>query len=184
MPDNFPRKKEAIKMALYFKRIESLIGEIRVYANDRTVVGLVMADEVNKGRDRKFNPIGEEDNEVLMKAEKELKAFFSGNLKQFTIPVEVWGTDFQKAVWKTLQTIDYGRLRTYADVAQTIAHPRAVRAVGRAIGSNPVPIIIPCHRVVGSDASLTGFGGGLAAKQVLLEIEGHRIRNLKISKES
>ncbi|MBI5605671.1 MAG: methylated-DNA--[protein]-cysteine S-methyltransferase [Deltaproteobacteria bacterium] len=170
-------------MALYFKSLSSLIGEIRVYANDRAVVGLLMADEVHKGRDRKFNPIDGEENEVLMKAEVELKAFFSGTLKQFTVPVEVSGTDFQREVWKALQSIDYGQLWTYADVARTISRPAAVRAVGRAIGSNPVPIIIPCHRVVGSDTSLTGFGGGLAAKQALLEIEGHRIRNLKIGKE-
>ena len=121
---------------------------------------------------------------MLIKAEEELKAFFSGNLKKFTVPVEVSGTDFQKAVWKTLQTIDYGQVRTYADVARTIARPKAVRAVGQAIGSNPVPIIIPCHRVIGSDASLTGFGGGLAIKQILLEIEGHTITNLIISNDS
>ncbi|MCX5826600.1 MAG: methylated-DNA--[protein]-cysteine S-methyltransferase [Deltaproteobacteria bacterium] len=168
-------------MALYLRRIPSLIGEIRVYANDRAVVGLLMADEVYKGRDREFKPIDKGDNEVLIKAEEELKAFFSGNLKKFTVPVEVSGTDFQKAVWKALQTIDYGQLRTYADVARSITHPKAVRAVGRATGSNPVPIIIPCHRVVGSDTSLTGFGGGLATKQILLEIEGHTITNLKIS---
>ena len=171
-------------MRLYLKRMPSLIGEIRIYATDTAVVGLVMADEVHKGRERKFNPIGEEDNPVLIKAEEELKAFFSGTLKKFTIPVEVSGTDFQKAVWETLQSIGYGQLWTYAEVARAIARPKAVRAVGRTIGSNPVPIIIPCHRVVGSDASLTGFGGGLAAKQILLEIEGHTITNLKISKDS
>lgn len=170
-------------MALYFKKIASLIGDIRIYAHDRAVVGLVMADEIHKGRDRKVNPVSRKENEVLRKAEEELTAFFSGRLKRFTVPVEVSGTDFQKAVWKTLQGIDYGQLWTYADVSRTISRPAAVRAVGRAIGSNPVPIIIPCHRVVGSDTSLTGFGGGLAAKKVLLEIEGHRIRDFKISKE-
>lgn len=169
-------------MGLYLKKLPSLIGEIRIYATDRAVVGLLMADEVHPGRDRKFEPFVEEDNPLLIKAAMELKAFFSGALKHFTVPVEVWGTDFQQAVWKTLQNIDYGQLWTYAEVARTIARPKAVRAVGRAVGSNPVPIIIPCHRVVGSDASLTGFGGGLAAKQHLLELEGHGIRNLKIRK--
>lgn len=170
-------------MALYHKSLSSLIGEIHVYAHDRAVVGLLLAEEIHKGRDRKLYPVGGEENEVLLKAEEELKAFLAGTLKEFTVPVEVSGTDFQKAVWKTLQTIANGQLRTYADVARAIAHPRAVRAVGRAIGCNPVPIIIPCHRVVGSDGSLTGFGGGLAAKQILLELEGQTITHLKISKD-
>jgi methylated-DNA-[protein]-cysteine S-methyltransferase len=170
-------------MKLYFKRMPSLVGEIRIYATDRSVVGLLMAHEAHKGRDRKFDSLAEEENEVLRQAEEELKAFFSGDLKRFTVPVEVSGTDFQKAVWKTLRSIDYGQLWTYGEVARTIDRPRAVRAVGGAIGSNPVPIIIPCHRVIGSNASLTGFGGGLPTKQVLLELEGHSITNLKISKE-
>jgi len=171
-------------MRLYCKRMPSSIGEIRIYATDRAVVGLLMADEAHKDRDQTFNHSGEEDIEVLMKAEEELKAFFSGTLKKFTVPIEVSGTDFQKSVWKTLQTIGYGQLRTYADVARTIARPMAVRAVGRAIGGNPVPIIIPCHRVVGSDASLTGFGGGLSAKQILLELEGHIVTDFKLRKDS
>jgi methylated-DNA-[protein]-cysteine S-methyltransferase len=183
MPDNFPKKKEGIKMRLYYKRMPSVIGEIRMFANDRAVVGLLMADELPKGRDRKFEPVVEEEPPVLLKAEEELKAFFSGTLKKFTVPVEVSGTDFQKAVWKTLQDIEYGQLWTYADVARSITRPRAVRAVGGAIGRNPVPIIIPCHRVVGSDTSLTGFGGGLATKQILLEIEGHQITHSKIKKD-
>jgi methylated-DNA-[protein]-cysteine S-methyltransferase len=181
MPGNFPRKKEVIKMKLFFKRMPSLIGEIRIYATDTAVVGLRMAEEVHKDRDRSGNLPGGEANEVVRKAAEELKAFFAGRLKKFTVPVEVSGTDFQKEVWKTLQGIEYGHLRTYAEVARTIARHRAVRAVGRAIGSNPVPILIPCHRVIGSDASLTGFGGGLAAKQALLELEGHRISHLKLS---
>jgi methylated-DNA-[protein]-cysteine S-methyltransferase len=180
MPDYFPKKREGFKMELYYKKIASMIGDLRIFANDRAVVGLLMAEEIHKRRDQKFDSVSRKENRVLRKAEEELTAFFSGRLKQFTVPVEVTGTDFQKAVWKALQSIDYGLLWSYADVARRISRPAAVRAVGRAIGSNPVPIIIPCHRVVGSDASLTGFGGGLTAKQILLEIEGHRIRNLKI----
>lgn len=167
-------------MPLYLKRILSKIGEIRIYADDTNVVGLLMANEVHKGSDQELCFVKSGQNEILIQAAEELKSFFSGNLQEFSVPVRVSGTNFQKAVWKTLRTVEYGQLQTYADVARAIGNPMAVRAVGRAIGSNPVPIIIPCHRVIGSDASLTGFGGGLATKQVLLEMEGHTIINLKI----
>ena len=168
-------------MEHYFKNVASPIGEIRLFADDRALIGLLMRDHDKKGIYRKFQQAREKDTEVLLQAAAELAAFFSGRLKTFTVPVTVSGTDFQKAVWKSLQAIAFGELRTYGDVARAITRPAAVRAVGGAIGSNPVSIIIPCHRVIGSDDSLTGFGGGLPIKQRLLEIEGHTVRNLRIS---
>jgi methylated-DNA-[protein]-cysteine S-methyltransferase len=181
IPENFPKKGE-IKMDLFFKRMQSPIGEISIFAVEKAVVGLLMGQHDKKGLRRKYNLAREKDNDLLVKTREELQAFFAGRLKKFTVPVEFTGTDFQKAVWKSLQSIEFGQLATYADIARQIGRPAAVRAVGGAIGSNPVSIIIPCHRVIGSDNSLTGFGGGLPAKQLLLEIEGHTIRNLKLDR--
>lgn len=168
-------------MELNVLRMHTPIGEITIYANDRAVTGLYM-DKYNhaKSVDARFRSAREKDTPVLLKAREEISAYFEGKLKIFTVPVEVSGTTFQKAVWRTLRDIGYGELLTYADVAKRIGNPRACRAAGGAIGSNPVSIIIPCHRVIGSNATLTGFGGGLPAKQRLLEIEGHRIGKDKI----
>jgi methylated-DNA-[protein]-cysteine S-methyltransferase len=167
-------------MGLYFKRTQTPVGEITIYATNRAVTGLFLGKHNKKSLRRRFECTREKDNVVLLMAQKQLKAYFAGRLKIFTVPVEISGTDFQKAVWQALRVIGYGELRTYADVAESIGNRKACRAVGGAIGSNPVPIIIPCHRVIGSDATLTGFGGGLPTKQYLLETEGHRIKNLKI----
>jgi methylated-DNA-[protein]-cysteine S-methyltransferase len=167
-------------MELYCKSLSSPVGKITVYANDRAVVGLFIGNQDKKGLSRKFSKALGRGNPVIEKAEEELDAYFEGRLTEFTAPVEVSGTDFQKAVWKSLQAIGHGQLRTYSDVARDIARPTAVRAVGGAIGSNPISIIIPCHRVIGSNATLTGFGGGLPVKQRLLEIEGHTIADLAI----
>jgi methylated-DNA-[protein]-cysteine S-methyltransferase len=167
-------------MGLYFKRIQTPVGEISIYANNRALIGLSLGKHNKKTLSRRLKCVREKDNDVLLMAQEQLKTYFVGSLKIFTVPVEISGTDFQKAVWRVLRGIGYGELRTYADVAESIGNRKACRAVGRAIGSNPVPIIIPCHRVIGSNATLTGFGGGLSTKQYLLEIEGHRIKNLKI----
>ncbi len=171
-----------MKIGQYVKHMPSPIGELRLYASDTALVGLYMENQDKESLLRKYHHAREHENAILSKVEEELHAFFAGKLKKFTVPVEASGTDFQKAVWKSLQSIAYGELRTYADVARSIFRPGTVRAVGGAIGSNPVSIIIPCHRVIGSDDSLTGFGGGLPVKKRLLEIEGHVIRNLKVDK--
>jgi O-6-methylguanine DNA methyltransferase len=101
----------------------------------------------------------------------ELDAYFEGSLRQFTVPLQAPGTVFQESVWKALLKIPYGEMRSYANIASAIDHPDAVRAVGRANGDNRIAIIIPCHRVVGSDGELTGYGGGLWRKEYLLAME-------------
>jgi AraC family transcriptional regulator of adaptative response/methylated-DNA-[protein]-cysteine methyltransferase len=103
---------------------------------------------------------------------RELAGYFGGGLTRFTVPVDAHGTAFQAAVWEELRRIPYGETRSYAQVARAIGRPSAVRAVARANATNPVAILVPCHRVIGSDGSLTGYGGGLWRKQRLLEIEG------------
>lgn len=108
---------------------------------------------------------------VLDETDRELREYFAGKRKYFDIPLLMLGTDFQKSVWRALQEIPYGEVVSYMDIAHRIGNPKAVRAVSQAIGSNPLAILIPCHRVVGSNGSLTGFAGGLDAKQYLLELE-------------
>ena len=102
---------------------------------------------------------------------QQLREYFLGDRKTFELPILPRGTPFQLAVWDALQRIPYGETRSYAQIAQEIGRPNAVRAVGAANGANPIPIIVPCHRVIGSNGSLTGFGGGLGVKRRLLELE-------------
>lgn len=108
---------------------------------------------------------------VLERAEHELEEYFAGKRKAFDIPLLMAGTDFQKTVWQALLTILFGMTVSYLDIANQIGNPMGVRAVAQAIGSNPLAIFVPCHRVLGSNGSLTGFAGGLDAKRLLLELE-------------
>ena len=109
---------------------------------------------------------------VLIEAKRQLTQYFEGAREQFDIPLEAGGTDFQREVWESLRRIPYGEQRSYGDIARDIGRPKAVRAVGAANGRNPIPIIVPCHRVIGSNGTLTGFAGGLALKRELLALEG------------
>ena len=106
---------------------------------------------------------------------RQLQAYFRGELRVFDVPLAMEGTDFQLRVWNALRDIPYGQTISYLQLAERIGNPKAVRAVGLANGSNPIPIIVPCHRVIGSDGSLTGFGGGLATKKILLELESKQL---------
>jgi methylated-DNA-[protein]-cysteine S-methyltransferase len=106
---------------------------------------------------------------------RQLQAYFRGELKTFDVLLAMEGTGFQLRVWNALRAIPYGETISYAQLAERIGNPKAVRAVGLANGSNPIPIIVPCHRVIGSDGSLTGFGGGLATKKILLELESKQL---------
>ena len=108
---------------------------------------------------------------VLGPIRKELDQYFAGRLKKFSTPVAFSGTQFQTSVWQELRRIPYGETISYLELAKRIRNPKAVRAVGLANGANPIAIIVPCHRVIGSNGSLTGFGGGLPTKRALLELE-------------
>jgi methylated-DNA-[protein]-cysteine S-methyltransferase len=109
--------------------------------------------------------------ECLAEAHKQLKEYFSGTREKFDLKLNISGTDFQKKVWKALQEIPYGETRTYRDIAVAVGTPQACRAVGGANNKNKIPVIIPCHRVIGKDGSLVGFGSGLAIKKELLQLE-------------
>lgn len=114
------------------------------------------------------------DPAALREAREQLLAYFAGERRQFELPLHPIGTSFQLKVWNALAEIPFGATASYGDVARRIGEPSAVRAVGAANGRNPLPIVLPCHRVIGSDGSLTGFGGGLPIKRFLLEHEGAR----------
>ena len=106
----------------------------------------------------------------------ELNAFFAGNLHQFSVPIDLRGTEFQRQVWNLLLNIPYGETRSYRQIAGALGRPEASRAVGQAIGTNPVAIIVPCHRVIGTSGGLVGYGGGLHRKQALLALEAKAFR--------
>ena len=108
---------------------------------------------------------------LLMEVERQLEAYSDGLLKEFSIPLDLRGTPFQKAVWELLIEIPYGKTSTYGQIARELLKPLAARAVGGAIHRNPISVIVPCHRVIGASGSLTGYGGGLERKQALLELE-------------
>ena len=109
---------------------------------------------------------------IAAEAERQLRAYFAGQLRRFDLPLDMRGTDFQIRVWRELENIPYGETRSYSQVAAAIGAPQAVRAVGAANGANPIPIIVPCHRVIGSSGKLVGYGGGLPLKKRLLALEG------------
>lgn len=109
---------------------------------------------------------------VLRAARSQLEAYFRGRRQRFDLPLAAAGTAFQHSVWQALAAIPWGEVRSYRDIAHAIGKPKAVRAVGAANGRNPLPIVVPCHRVIGADGSLTGFGGGLPLKVQLLTLEG------------
>jgi methylated-DNA-[protein]-cysteine S-methyltransferase len=112
------------------------------------------------------------DRPPLPEVRQQLAEYFAGARRAFALPLAPAGTEFERRVWQALVAIPYGETRSYAEVAQAIGRPAACRAVGRANGSNPIAIVIPCHRVIGSDGSLTGYGGGLDLKRFLLDLEG------------
>lgn len=156
-------------MSYYSKKMASPIGELTLFASDRGLAAVLWPNELRRIR---LLPVTEDpQHPVLLEAERQLNAYFRGELRQFTVPLDFTGTEFQKKVWQALVAIPYGETRSYAEIARTIGHPTAVRAVGAANGRNPISIIAPCHRVIGSNGKLTGFAGGLDAKAFLLAVE-------------
>ncbi|MEZ5958625.1 MAG: methylated-DNA--[protein]-cysteine S-methyltransferase [Hyphomonadaceae bacterium] len=110
-------------------------------------------------------------DKIIDQTRRELDQYFAGKLRDFKVKVAPQGTEFQRKAWAALQTIPYGETRSYAQQAKAIGSPKATRAIGAANGRNPIPVIIPCHRVIGANGSLTGFGGGMERKQILLDLE-------------
>ena len=162
--------KWGVRMIYFVKIMPSPVGALQLIATEKGLAAILWEGE--DGRRVGLGPFVEApDNAILLETERQLKLYFDGELKEFSIPLDFKGTEFQKSVWAALLTIPWGRTRSYGDIARQIGRPTAFRAVGAANGKNPVAIIAPCHRVVGSTGKLTGFAGGLAAKEFLLGIE-------------
>ena len=154
-----------------YKSIASPYGKLKLVASDKGLAA-VLCENDDPRRVRLGALKRDPDNKFLKQAETQLKAYFAGRLKKFTVPLDFKGTDFQKSVWAALLTIPFGETRSYREIARQIGRPEASRAVGAANGRNPISIITPCHRVLGGNGRLTGFAGGLEAKDHLLRHEG------------
>lgn len=157
-------------MALSFVRMPSPVGELKLVASERGLVAILWEGD-DPTRVRLEDAVEDGDHPVLVHAARELGEYFAGQRRAFTVPLDVRGTDFQRSVWAALLTIPFGETRSYAAIARAVGRPTAFRAVGAANGRNPISIIAPCHRVIGTDGTLTGFAGGLAAKELLLAHE-------------
>ncbi len=144
--------------------IDSPIGRLALEADGPALIAVAFHATGPVGSRTHLSP-------VLKEACRELEAYFTGRLTTFSVPLAPRGTPFQLTVWSALTTIPYGETRSYRDLAESVGRPAAVRAVGAANGRNPIPIFIPCHRVIGSDGRLVGFGGGLETKRRLLDLE-------------
>ena len=150
--------------------IETPVGDMRAAATDRGLCALLFPNQEMKWPEREG---GAKARAHLAATRKALREYFTGRRAAFAdIPLDMHGTDFQRSVWSALLTIPFGETRSYGDIARQIGNPNAVRAVGLANGRNPVPVIVPCHRVIGANGKLTGFGGGIETKQWLLRHEG------------
>lgn len=151
----------------YFKT-ESPVGPLLLAAD---AGGLRSIEFVNGRKPAQANPQWQEDAEPLHETIRQLQAYFAGELETFDLPLAPQGTPFQLSVWNRLCEIPYGETISYGELARRLGNPNASRAVGLANGSNPIPIVIPCHRVIGSNGKLTGYGGGLPIKEKLLALE-------------
>ncbi|KND24326.1 methylated-DNA--[protein]-cysteine S-methyltransferase [Streptomyces acidiscabies] len=152
----------------HHKVIDSPYGPLTLVADDGVLCGLYMTDQRHRPPEESF---GLRDDTLFAEPEAQLEAYFQGELKEFTLELTLNGTEFQKSVWSQLQAIPYGETRTYGQLADALGNSGASRAVGLANGKNPLGIIVPCHRVIGSTGSLTGYGGGLDRKRRLLDFE-------------
>jgi methylated-DNA-[protein]-cysteine S-methyltransferase len=152
--------------------IDSPIGPLTAVIRDGALTGLYM-DVTDHEPEAALlgDPAGTESDAVLAETAAQLKAYFAGQLTSFDLPVALDGTSFQRTVWAGLRQIPYGETVSYGQLARRIGQPSASRAVGLANGKNPVAIVVPCHRVIGADGSLTGYGGGLDRKRFLLDLE-------------
>ncbi len=147
---------------MYQSYYKSPIGEIKIEANEKQIVAIEFTD---------CKPIVDKPNEITKSCEKQLEEYFLGKRKIFDVFLNLVGTEFQKKVWNEVYKIPYGKTVSYKEIAKNIENEKAIRAVGTAIAKNPVAIIVPCHRVIGSNGSMTGYAYGIDKKVALLKLE-------------
>lgn len=162
---------------LYFDTFDSPIGTLTVAADSHGIRHILFPQNRHeaKGRER-----WQRDPAAVTEARRQLLAYLHGERSGFDLPLAPAGTDFQRRVWHTLAQIPFGQTWSYAQLAQCVGQPTAARAVGAANGRNPLPIVLPCHRVIGANGALTGFGGGLPTKLALLRLEGFEPREAEL----
>ena len=158
-------------MSLFCDTLDTPLGTLTLEASERGLRSIRFPNRPKSiaGRGRLTS------NNVIKLAKQELTAYFASQPKAFSVPLDWHGTAFQESVWQALTAIPYGETVTYADIARAIGRPQSARPTGGAVARNPLPIIVPCHRVISSDRTLTGFAGGLKIKVALLELEGRLI---------
>ena len=166
-----PQRKK--QMTYSYKTIKSPVGVLKIVASDQGLAAILWENDDPK-RVRLDLTLEDDNHPVLLETERQLNGYFAGKLQTFALELDFSGTQFQKKVWRSLLTIPFGETRSYGQVAKQVGLPKAARAVGAASGRNPISIVVPCHRVVGSNGKLTGFAGGLETKAALLQMESER----------
>ena len=157
--------------ALWTTTLESPLGQLRAFATDRGLRALLLPQNDVESYPLDPEPVERPDHPMFARLARQLDEYFAGSRRQFDLALDPVGTDFQRLAWDALQTIPYGATRSYSQQAAAIERPTAARAIGAANGRNPISIIVPCHRVVGANGSLTGYAGGIDVKRFLLEHE-------------
>ena len=165
-------------MPLFYKEMPSAVGKLKLVASANALVAVLWEKEY---ADRVKLETAKLDRRhpILLETERQLGEYFAGARSQFELPLELRGSDFQNKVWRALTEIPFGQTISYFDLAKMIGSPKASRAVGAANGKNPLAIVIPCHRVIGTDGTLTGFAGGLETKAMLLTLEARAAASVR-----
>ncbi|MGV8905309.1 MAG: methylated-DNA--[protein]-cysteine S-methyltransferase [Acetobacterium sp.] len=162
--------EKAVERIWYY---DTEIGRVRIAENGNAITEIIrLKTPVDAGITRQLK----EESQLLKTAAEQLKEYLAGNRQTFDLPLDPKGTEFQRSVWQALLDIPYGEIRSYKEIAEAIGNPKACRAVGMANNKNPISIVIPCHRVIGADGSLVGYGGGIALKEKLLKLEGFEVK--------
>lgn len=157
---------------LKLKKMESPIGTLYIGASEENIYFVYWTEEQYKIYCKKYSyKIVKEDNKLLTETERQLCEYFEGKRKEFDLPIALEGTKFQNEVWSILLEVPYGKTRSYIEQAEELGNKKAIRAVAKANSKNPISIIVPCHRIIGSDGSLTGYAGGIERKKYLLDLE-------------
>nr|WP_319800665.1 methylated-DNA--[protein]-cysteine S-methyltransferase [Luteolibacter arcticus] len=157
-------------MSFHYKTMPSPVSLLKLVASDQGLTAILWEND-NPNRVRLGPLLEDSSHPLLLETERQLAEYFAGERTEFSLPLDFIGTEFQRKVWHALTTIPFGETRSYRQIAIQVGSPDAVRAVGAANGKNPISIVAPCHRVIGTNGKLTGFAGGLEAKAFLLELE-------------
>ena len=171
-------------MKIYFTAWHSPVGKLHIASSDKGLVQVNLRDEKDFFCELRHSfpdanlVESEEKNQLVI---RELEEYFAGERKEFSVPLHLKGTEFHQRVWRALCEIPFGKTASYKEIAERIGNPKAIRAVGQANHRNPIPIIIPCHRVIGANGHLTGYGGGMEMKEKLLVHEGVALNGSKIA---